>query len=494
MARGSTLNLAGAVCSQLSLLAVTVFLARVLGRDDVGRYAQCYALLVLVGLLALSGFRAGLTRFVVMHLADRDPGALRGTVRLGLMLPLLSSVVLGVAMFAGAPLLAGAFQDDGLVTGFRLIALSLPATTFTDAALAATQGWRTMRPYALVGSVLEPVTRLVLTVSLVTSGAGLTGALVALLISSWLAAVVSGVWLLQYLRAATRGSVPSYRPKELFAFSGVSWVASLASNGLIWTSTLLLGLFASSGSVGVYSVSTRLVSLAVFVMPPINGAFSPRIAHLYHSGRRSELAVTYGVATSWIVRLSLPAFVILILFPGELLAVFGREFQVGAAVTMLLAVGKLVDAATGPCALMLNMSGRPALNMIDNIGALLLNIGLNLWLIPAHGIIGAAVAWGVSLAAVNVTRLVQVKMVLGMMPFDRGVLNGTIAGMTAALAAAGVGAFVDANLRLVVGLATVVAVYVTTLVMLGPTHEDRLLLGMVRPRRGSPRTPADQRS
>src|SRR5438034_10731078 len=84
MARGGALNLAGALFSQIAFFLITVLLARVLGRAQVGLYAQGFAFLSLLGLLSLSGFRAGLTRFVAVHLADGDPASLRRTIRLGL--------------------------------------------------------------------------------------------------------------------------------------------------------------------------------------------------------------------------------------------------------------------------------------------------------------------------------------------------------------------------------------------------------------------------
>ncbi|MEV6704873.1 oligosaccharide flippase family protein [Micromonospora wenchangensis] len=98
MARGGGLNLLGALLSQAAVFLIMLLLARVLGIREVGRYAQCYAVLSLAGLLSLSGFRAGLTRFVAVHLADADAPALRGTIRLGLAVSAGSSVVLAGAL------------------------------------------------------------------------------------------------------------------------------------------------------------------------------------------------------------------------------------------------------------------------------------------------------------------------------------------------------------------------------------------------------------
>src|SRR5207237_1269542 len=84
------------------------------------------------------------------------------------------------------------------------------------------------------------------------------------------------------------------------------WVSSLSSTGLIWLDTLLLGLYANR-DIGVYNVATRLVTVAVFVLAPLNAAFGPYLAHLHHQGRLDEVRRSYGAVTGWVVRLSLPA-------------------------------------------------------------------------------------------------------------------------------------------------------------------------------------------
>lgn len=491
MARGGGLNLVGALLSQVAVFVIMLLLARVLGIREVGRYAQCYAVLSLAGLLSLSGFRAGLTRFVAVHLADADSAALRGTIRLGLAVSVTSSVALAGALAAGAPWLAGALNDPELVTGLRLVALTLPATTICEAALAATRGWRTQRPFTFIGQLYEPGTRLLLTALALVAGVGLTGAFWALVVAGWSAAVLALLALARLVRRVPAAR-PVYRPRQLFGFSTVSWASSLSSTGLIWADTLLLGFFANP-EIGVYNVATRLVTVAIFVLAPINAAFGPYIAYLYHQEQLTEVRRVYAVATGWVVRLSLPAFVALLVLPGDLLRVFGGEVATGAAVTVILALGHLVNAATGPCGTVLNMSGRVALNMADNVAALVLNMLLNVLFIPAYGIVGAATAWSVSLIVVNVARVFQVRRLIGALPFTVGMAKGLAAAGVALLAGLLVSWLVPGwQWRLGVGLTTIVGVYLAVVVALGLSQEDTMVLRTLLRRRrgGGPRPPA----
>jgi O-antigen/teichoic acid export membrane protein len=487
LARGGGLNLVGAVCNQLSLFGVMAVLAHVLGSADVGRYAECYAILSLLGLLSLAGFRAGMTRFVAIHLADQDPARLRGTIRLGLTLTIVASSTLGIGLALAAGWLAALFHDPALASGIRLVGLTLPAATFSDAALAATQGWRTQRPFTYIGRVFEPVVRLGLTVVALLAGTGLDGALWAVVIGAWSAAALAARALAALMRE-TPHVARIYQVRAIFSFSMVSWVSALAATGLIWADTLLLGHLTRAADVGVYNVATRLVMLAVFVMAPINASFAPHMAHLHHTGQMTGLARAYGSSTSWILRLSMPAFVMLVVFPRDLLRFFGPEFRLGAAVTVVLACGQLVSAAVGPCGTVLTMSGRVGLNMVDNVGVLVANVLLNLWLIPAHGAVGAATAWSVSLVVVNLVKLAQVRYVIGVSVAGAGVTKGLLAAIPAAAAGGLVQALVEPWwIAVPLGGVAVLAVYLAALLAFGLSDDDRITLAaLVRHRAVAP--------
>jgi len=485
MARGGGLNLVSSAFSHVADLGLSLLLARELGRSIVGVYWQSYAVLALLSLVAVSGTGSALTRYVAVYRAERDPGGVRGTVRLGLAVTIFVALLMGACLYGAAGWLADqAFDDTRLASPLRAVAVTLPLFAFAHAALGATKGFKTMKPFALIHLVLEPSLRLSFAAVLLLRGAGLPGAMVALFVSHLGAALTSAVALRRLMGRSA--AAPKYRPRQLLGFSFVSWMATLATSGLTWADTILIGIFLSSSDVGVYNVATRLVVLASFVMLPINASFAPRIATLYQQGRADTLRRTYAAATSWIVRLSLPAFIIISLYPRELLSFFGPGFAVGAAVTVILAAGKFVDAGTGPCALMLNMSGRPVINMTNNIVVLVLNVILNIWLIPIYGIIGSAAAWAAALALVNLARVVQVRMIMGMLPFGAGMAKGLIAGGGALVAVVAARSFAPPELALATGAGVVVVSFVALNLILGLTAEDRLILGMLG-RLGRPR-------
>jgi O-antigen/teichoic acid export membrane protein len=480
LGRGGSLNLLGAVCQQACLLGTTALIARFLGQEALGRYALSYAVLSLVSLMSLFGFRAALTRFVAVHLAESEPARVRSLVRFAVLISTGASLVLGALLVVFASPLADVFHDPGLSTGFVVVGASLPAFTFRDLALAAIQGWRTQRAFALIGWFYEPIVRFALTALALAVGLGLGGAFGALLVGSWTAAIAAGVALARRVRQTPRTRA-AIDVRGVLAFSFTSWGTTLASTGLIWADTLLLGRLADTGAVGTYTVATRLVSLAVFVMAPLNALFAPHFAHFFHERDFARLSATYASATNWILRLSLPAFVVLVVFPADLLGLFGAGFREGAAVTVLLAVGQLVNAGTGPCGTLLNMSGRVLLNLVNNTAILALNIVLNLILIPPYGIVGAGVAWSVSLVLVNMIRLLQVRHLMGMLPFNVVTAKSLAAAAVAAVIALAAKLLLpDGPVATIAGVALAVLGYaVVTLALRFSADELEAIRGVV---------------
>jgi O-antigen/teichoic acid export membrane protein len=104
------------------------------------------------------------------------------------------------------------------------------------------------------------------------------------------------------------------------------------------------------------------------------------------------------------------------LFREPLLALFGPEFVVAQGALVILAVGRLANAACGPTATLLGMSGNHGGAARVALGSALLDATLLLALTPRLGILGAAVATTVTTVAWNLALLVLVRRWTGLRP------------------------------------------------------------------------------
>jgi O-antigen/teichoic acid export membrane protein len=475
LARDGGLNLAGTVVSQIAGMATVLVLARSLGNTSVGVYSQAFALRALLMLICALGARVSMTHFVARYRADGDPGAVRGATRLGLGATAVVSTVAGLCLILAArPLAFDVFDDPSLVNPIRLAGVSLPFFVAMTVALAATQGFKTMRAFAGVGLIFEPTMRLLLTVVLVALGFGVGGAMMGLLVASMSAAYLAVRSLRHYINRMGPAR-PTYAVGEIARFSAYSWVASIATQGLLWSDIVILGTFVSSAEVGVYQVATRVVLLGTMVTPALTASLSPRVADAWRRNDRAALQEQYRALTGWTFRLSLPILVVILVFPQQILSVFGGGFDDGQVVIWWLMIGAVVETLSAPSAVTLNQANRNRVNMVINISALTLNLALNFMLIPMYGITGASIAWTVSLVVPGFARIVAVQMlVTGNNPWSRyqtralvAAIVATATGLAFSQLFGGPWAF-----ELIGGTLLVVAAYVGVIVLLGAADED----------------------
>jgi O-antigen/teichoic acid export membrane protein len=95
-----------------------------------------------------------------------------------------------------------------------------------------------------------------------------------------------------------------------------------------------------------------------------------------------------------------------------LTTVFGAAFSSGTTSLAILAAGQLINAATGPVGVLLNMTGRERKTARGHAVALGVQLVSGVVLIPRWGVEGAAAATALSVAARNLIFVFEAKSVL----------------------------------------------------------------------------------
>jgi O-antigen/teichoic acid export membrane protein len=88
---------------------------------------------------------------------------------------------------------------------------------------------------------------------------------------------------------------------------------------------------------------------------------------------------------------------VVLLVGGPMLNLFGPHFDQGYPLLFVLVLGVVARAAVGPAESLLTMSGNQNVCALVYAMTLGLNVGLNLILIPQHGLWGAAIATAVAM-------------------------------------------------------------------------------------------------
>jgi len=482
LARRSAFNFLGLGAANAFQFGMVWVLARKLGPHDAGVFFEGFAAMRLLSVVAALGLDVTAVRYVAVHRAHGNAGAAGAAIRLSLALAIGLSLFATVVTFALAPQVSHAFGSSDLEPVLRIMSLALPCLVAQMVLIGATRGTGGMRGFVIVDQFLDGAFRLgAITIALVL-GFGVTGAAWGFTVGAVLTAVASVAAAQRIVREPLRGAAP--RAAELIRFTGYQWGAALAGVGLLWADTLLLGLWRPPADVAVYSIVTRTVLFGLMFILPIGIAFQPVIARLYALGDRASLQSMYRFATKWSTLAGAPPLLFLAIFATPVIAfLYPPAYERGAWPMAVLALGQTVNAATGPCGHMVTMAGRTDLVLGNSVAALVINLVLNLALIPPYGIIGAGVAWGISIVAWNLIRLYQAWRVLHMHPFGPWVPRTGIALLVFCAAAGAVRlslATTPPFVQIVVGAVISTGALVAASVFTGIVRRDQLTLGAAR--------------
>ena len=466
----------GAVISNAATFLVALLIARLSGEALLGAFAIVFAIRAIFALVCGLGMRIAMTKFVAATRARGDFAELRGAVRLGTGATLSAAVLTGALLALLAPVLAEqVFDQPSMTDPLRIVALSLPFAVLQDVTLAATQGFQSMRAFTRIGMILEPLCRLGFAAVSLVAGWDLMGLAGGLLAASMIGGL-SGAVVLSRLVRKLPAADPAHPWRRLANFAGVSWVASMATQGILWVDVVLLGAMVAAADVGVYQVATRAVMACMIVIIPLTSAMAPRIAHHWEMRDLDHVADSYRYVLRWTWRLTIVPLALVFGAPAAVLAVFGPGFSEGVVVILILGSGALVEALAAPSAVLLNQTGHNRLNMVINISALLGNIALNLVLIPPFGIAGAAVAWMLTLLVPGLVRIIVVRsLVTHEWPLRRQHLVSAAAALAGFLLIRLLAATTDLDdiLMLVLGAAIVALVYPAVVLKAGLTRDER---------------------
>jgi O-antigen/teichoic acid export membrane protein len=248
--------------------------------------------------------------------------------------------------------------------------------------------------------------------------------------------------------------------------------------------TLLLGALNTAASVGIFSVASQMNMVGHMFQSAIATASRPIIAELYDKGEQAQMSRMYQTTTKWAVTANLPMFLTLVLFPAELLSIFGRSFVAGSTALILLACAIMADISTGQCGIILDMTGRAGWKLVNSIVRLGLSLGLSALLIPSWGVVGAATATLLTVILINGMRMLQVFFMFRLLPYNTSFAKPIAAGLAALLAALALGALLPdlGAAGVALRVAALFGVYAAVILLLGLAPEDRAVLARLRKR------------
>lgn len=179
----------------------------------------------------------------------------------------------------------------------------------------------------------------------------------------------------------------------LLAFS--IWTFLSSGGALIFTyaDTILIGQFMTEADVGIYRVAFQLTSVASFMVIAFHTVLYPRISRWHAENNITMIEHALTRSFTYSLFLAIPVTAGGILLSDQLLFyLYGESFVSGAPVLAILLFVQIANIFLYLQTMCLNAMDRPRISFYITAVSAVLNILLNIILIPPMGITGAAIA------------------------------------------------------------------------------------------------------
>ncbi len=395
--RGSTLLLAGRIISLLTNFGVQVLAVRYLSKADYGALAYALSVVSMGASVSLLGLNRGVNRFVPIYHEHRDYDRMLGTIFMAMGAVVGLGIALTVLVFGVQGFLTRSVASDPLSVGLLLVLIGLvPIQALDNLFQGMVAIFVGARSIFLRRHVLGPGLKLA-AVLLVIALQGSVHLLAACYLAAGLLGLSSYVVML-YRALHKQGLLANLSlrritmpVRRIFGFSFPLLSTDLTLKPTI--AVMLLEYFRGPTDVAELRAIVSVAGLCTVVFQSLKFLFTPMASRLFARSDEAGIRDLYWRSAIWITVLTFPAFAVCFFLAEPVtVAFFGHRYAGAGILLAVLTAGRYFNASLGLNIYTLQIYARVRFITCVNVATALIGLGLNLWLIPRYGALGAALA------------------------------------------------------------------------------------------------------
>lgn len=406
------------------------------GLTGYGVYVVLWAAInILANILDLAMGQA-LQRIVpAEHDETRQHGAVKFALAVGTGLGVLAAVAISLSADWLADFVAAAPEEKArLPFAIALFAWSLPLWIFVEIATAAARAKRAFGPEIRLRIFWEQVARLVFATGFFLVGFDLTGLLLGHMLSLALTAILAAQLLGRYYDAGLLWRAPMPRlTRRAVLQGGVAMlppqIARRAYNDL---PPILLNLMipgaAGATAAALFGIARKIASIPLIVRQSFLYVLSP-LASAQAAVDRGAMLPMYRFSTHMSLLLAVPLAGFMILIASDILSAFAPGSTAALPVLIVLLAARAGEAIIGPATPIVEMVGHRALPLLNSLIGLTLWLLLALWLVPAYGALGMALAVSAAVVVTAWAAVIELGISDRLSPFGAGFWRAILLGL-----------------------------------------------------------------
>ncbi len=397
--------------------AYFIYISRAIGYEDIGRYIFALSLTTIFGIFIDIGLSSILTREIAK---DREKTYIY--LNSAFTIKLITAAMSYLAVFAFIHLLNYPELTKQLIYFSGIIMI---LDSFTLSFYAIFRGYQVLK-YESIGVIINKVIVIVFGVIAVKYNLGVKFLILAILFGSLFNVIYTATLLFIKIKWRPRLFINKSILKILFVLSLPFAIASIFTTVFGYVDSVLLNILGGDRGdsyTGWYGTAYKLTYAFQFIPIAVAASVFPAMS-AYFLSSKGLLARTFERAQYFLMVISLPiAFGVLAIADKLILSIWGEAFEASILPLKILIFSLIFLFATFPVGSLLNACNRQTRNTI-NIGiTMVINILLNLLLIPKLTFVGTSIA---SLASIFVLFILGMYVVRQIIVYNKKYLLTTL--------------------------------------------------------------------
>ncbi|MCL0088662.1 polysaccharide biosynthesis C-terminal domain-containing protein [Dehalococcoidia bacterium] len=451
----------------LSGIILLPILTRSLPIEEYGIWVQISVTIGLVPAIATLGLPYTMVRFLAV--AKKREEIQEGFYSIAPIV-LFTSAIASLLLFLFSEPIAAALLNDNLTIA-RILSLIIFIECLNGLLLNFFRTFQQIRRYSIF-TLIRTLLMVVLVACFVLSGYGILGAVIGLLISSLVLFLIQAFLIVSEIGI----TIPKFKHTREYLAFGLPTIPTALSHWVVNSSDrYVIGIFLGTAFVGYYSPGYVLGSIINMFMAPLFFMLPAVLSKYYDENNVEAVKTALRYSLKYFLLLAIPSAFGLSLLSKPLVTILSTPeiASQGYLITPFVALSSLLLGAYVVIAQILIVKKKTKIEGIVSTMAAILNLGLNLILVPYIGILGAAITTLIAFtfAFILITHYSFKYLIFDIeFPFILKSILASIVMSLVILTSAPAGIF---NVIIVIGVCAVV--YATVLLLLGGIKKEEIV-------------------
>ncbi|WP_461432990.1 oligosaccharide flippase family protein [Hoeflea alexandrii] len=395
----------------MSGIVINIVVAYFRGTEDLGVFNLAYSVYIIVSQIAALGVHYSVLRYAAMNQENpRELGSMLGSALL--VVTLLGLLMAGL-VFVAEPLFARAYDSERAARAISYAAFGIALFPASKVLISFLNGLRHMKAFSVLQAARYIMVAAVVTAFSV-SDQDFTLASLCFVVAE-IVTLAAAVIYIASQRLVQLVRIKKSWLREHTSFGGRSLLAGMFGEINTRVDVLCLGLFLGDREVGIYSFVAMLLDGLYHLLAMVRVNFNPILVNCVRDSGWPEAQRMLRLSKRFIplIMIALSAIVFAFYWLVAFQLVPERGLQEGTVVLLILLGGLVATSPFIPFDNMMLISGYPGRQTLQQAVAFVVNVSLNLALIPVVGIEGAAIGTASSYLAAVVSLILMTDRRLG---------------------------------------------------------------------------------